>query len=153
MTHLQDIIKSLLDGIKDDGAVSTVILDTRPMTNVNISEATMPCAVCYCISNWKLDIRNMRRREIADINVLFVDRQPYYGFDGQDNTAIVQPLEDIAAVFVARLLAIPDVEVEGNEINARTLFDEFDTNVTGVQLTLRVRELQGECLTTEFPEP
>ena len=113
----------------------------------------MPCGVCYCISTWQLDIHNMRRREIADINVLFVDRQRSYGFDGQNNTDLVRPLEDIAAVFVARLLAIPDVEVEGNEINARTLFDEFDTNVTGVQLTLRVRELQGECLTTEFPEP
>lgn len=153
MTRLQQTIYAILKGVAQDHGDMRVMLETRPMANVRTSEVATPCAVCFCISDWRFNIRDSRRRESADVLVSFLDRQPNYGFDGIPNSAIVAPMEDAAEVFVARVLATPTLEVEGNEISARTVYDEYDTNLTGVQLTLRVGERQGTCLATDFPEP
>ena len=146
-------ILSILNGLKDDSYVSSVVYQSPSRTNVDLDGTAHPVAILFLFRDGAVDLSTGLFREVAEVNVLFVTHQTQLDFSGSANDLLMDAMVMTAQEFVARLMESSSVEIVGDEIGVRGLYDYDDKNTTGVSLTFRCREVAGHCLTPHYPEP
>lgn len=150
---LSSNILSILNGLKDDGYVSSVVYQSPSRTNVDLDGTAHPVAILFLFRDGAVDLSTGLFREVAEVNVLFVTHQTQLDFSGSANDPLMDAMVMTAQEFVARLMESSSVDIIGDEIGVRGLYDYDDKNTTGVSLTFRCREVAGHCLTPHHPEP
>lgn len=144
-------ILNVLDAMVTADVIKSRVYQQVGKANVVMDNVTTPAAVMYCVSKWDIAIRSGVTREEATIGVGFVDRQPQLDFDGGMNDAIVAFCRAKAVDFVSRVRALNTMTIIDDVVKCTTVFDEYDTNVTGVWVEFRIKENGGECLDTLQP--
>lgn len=139
---IKDKIITILNSISD---IKTIIYDSGFSANVRIDRKETPAALLYLIKDWQLDISNGLQKEIANIQVFFFDRAKF-DTKGEEKDVIVDSMSLIAKEFLSKLLADKTIEVEGDTIQMRSVFGQFDAFCVGVNVELRIKEKQGQCL-------
>lgn len=141
-------IIGILDTMVSEDVIKSRIYQTAAKTNVEIDYEKTPAAVMYCVSKWAIDLKLGIVRERAAIGIGFVKRQPQLDFDGESNETIVDECKVIAVDFIRRLKADDSLQIISDSVDCTTVYDEYDTNVTGVWVSVEVKDNGGECLDT-----
>lgn len=143
---LTNAILTILNGLKTDGALEAVVYNSPSKTNVELDTTAHPAAVLYIFRDGSIDLSTGLVRELADVNVMFLDQQDELDFQGLNNELILDNMVNVSKEFISRIIEANVAEIIGDEITLKGIYDFNDKNTTGVSLQFRLRELQGHCL-------
>lgn len=137
---------SLLEAMRQDtnSQLKSWQYNSPSRANVENDYSTVPTAVMYCLTDWRVQADIVR--EMAQVSVGFLTTQPELDFDGMHNETLIDDMKDIALDFIARISSAGVVEITSDTIDIRSIYDGDDRNLTGVFVTLDCKEIQGQCL-------
>lgn len=146
-------VTAILAKMQDGGQVSGHEYQRDPRANVDLAEVTLaddgvPYALFMAVTDWEIDTRHRRRREVVRVLVQFVSKETQLApVDYQEQqTSGLSKCQSAAEQLLACLFDSVSFEIVQDTVQAKTVFDEYDTNVIGVAVTMTIRERQGECL-------
>lgn len=143
MNIVTDVLIDLLKQLKREGRVKDFIYQRASRANVDIKLRSLPTAVCFVLDRGEYDISKGRARVSADVNISFLEKQPRLDYDGRQNEHQLEPMQDVARAFMARLALSKYVIIENEKVVARSVYDAMDVNATGVNLQFRLTEVVG----------
>lgn len=143
------VITGVLESMKSDGLIDSVIYHTPSRVNVDLAGAKYPCAVLSVITDRVVDPYKQTAREHAKIaGLFFLVRQPQLAFSGMQNEGLVEDMTMLGYEFIDRLRDDSSVRIAG-DVNMLTVLNHDDTNTTGVCLQFDLLESQGVCIAIE----
>lgn len=119
----------------------------RPTANVRLdSKKPSPTAVLMQLTDWDMDIKSGVLTEEADINVTFLSKEGKMDADGDEQEPIIDAMRDLAVEFISRVREISSIRIEDDTVKVKSVFLASDSNRTGVNITLTIKQKQGGCL-------
>lgn len=110
--------------------------------NVAISNITKPTIVYVLPPAGKLDFSYARVKDCPETQIGFLSPTEF-DFDGHENDNIVEQMKRMAILFVKTLNISEYFElIEGN-VSYQVVYDYLDQNVTGIVITLKLKEVEG----------
>lgn len=153
MTITSNIL-AILNALKDEQRLEAVVYNRPTKVNVDLDTTAHPVAVLFLLRDGTIELSNGLYRESAQVNVSFLTHQRELNFDGLSNDSLIDDMSSVATEFVCRIIATSALELVGDTITMRGVYDYDDKNTTGVNLQFTIRETQGHCLLpTEPPTP
>ncbi len=91
---------------------------------------------------------NFGRRQVLDRpeTLIIFACASQFDFDGEENDGAIEEMKRLAARFILAYNASGMFEPVEGEISYQVLYNQGDRNVTGVMLTLRIKEKEGILL-------
>jgi len=133
--------------VADDGcALKYAMYQSPSKTNVEIDDAPTPTAVVYCVTDWDVRTSTGVVRESARVGIGFVTRQTEFEFDGIQNEALIDEMKNLALHFFALMKDRDDVTIASDKITCKSIYNDYDTNVTGVWCDVDIVERGGKCI-------
>lgn len=119
----------------------------RPTANVRLdSKKPSPTAVLMQLTDWDMDIKSGVLTEEADINVTFLSKEGKMDADGDEQEPIIDAMRDLAVEFISRVREISSIRIEDDTVKVKSVFLASDSNRTGVNITLTIKQKQGGCI-------
>ena len=119
----------------------------RPTANVRLdTKSPSPTAVFMQLTDWDMDIKSGVLTEEANINVTFLSKEGKMDADGDEQEPIIDAMRDLAVEFISRVREIPSIRIEDDTVKVKSVFLASDSNRTGVNITLTIKQKQGGCL-------
>lgn len=144
--QISSTLINILNALRQQGRLESVIYNPPAKVNVVTDTAASPCGVLYCLTDGTIDLTLGQMRERAEVNVLFITHQSQLDFNGTSNEPLLDAMVEVAKDFIADVLESPAIDIVGNEVVIRCLYDFEDTNTTGVSLQFTAEEVQGQCV-------
>lgn len=142
---LKDKILTILQDLKTQGIINTVMYDSAFSANVRIDRSPMPAALLYLLEDWNLDLSKSAVKESANLQVFFFDTCSL-DIKGEEKDVIVNAMEAIARQFISVLLEDKSIVLLDDKIRIQSTYGKFDKFCVGVTLNLKIEQKQGECL-------
>ena len=143
-------ITAILQAMTDDPGCELNSWQYNRLSKGNVrldTKMPSPTALFVQISDWKLDMNRLAKRELAHISVSFLNKttKPMDG-EGVDEDAIVTDMCEIALDFIQRIRADRTIRIDNDVINLKSVFYASDSNRVGVTVELDIEEVQGSCI-------
>ncbi len=145
VTKITDILAAMVEDTGCD--LASYQYNDASTANVRLdSKMPSPTALFYQITDWRLDFSTGLLKERTSINVSFLKKETKLDDGGSDQDAIIDDMKEIAIDFLSRVLADKTLRLLDYDIRMKSVFLRSDSNRTGVNLTLEIEEVQGECI-------
>lgn len=119
----------------------------RPTANVRLdTKSPSPTAVFMQLTDWDMDIKSGVLTELANINVTFLSKDGKMDADGNEQEPIIDAMRDLAVEFISRVREIQSIRIEDDTVKVKSVFLASDSNRTGVNITLTIKQKQGGCI-------
>ena len=119
----------------------------KPTANVRLdTKNPSPTAVLMQLTDWDMVIGKGILTEEANINVTFLSKENKMDADGVQQEAIIDDMRDLAVEFIQRVREIQSIRIEDDTVRVKSVFLASDSNRTGVNITLTIKQKQGSCL-------
>ena len=136
-------IETVLNSLDD---INTVVYQDVFKANVSLDNVTFPCAVMFLIVDGGLNLSNDIYKEVADVQLFFIDKIDYDS-NGDEVEAVAESMRNIAKKFI-QLSQDSAYKITSNEVLFKTIYDEYDVNVCGINFNFTAQEKQGVCANT-----
>lgn len=143
------LIRKVLDDMVTDTKckLASCQYNDKPTANVRLdSKKPSPTAVLMQLTDWDMDIRSGVLTELANINVTFLSKEGKMDADGDEQEPIIDAMRDLAVEFISRVREIQSIRIEDDTVKVKSVFLASDSNRTGVNITLTIKQKQGGCL-------
>lgn len=147
--HIVNIINSILQAMVEDQDCELQSWQYNDLSTANVrldNKKPSPTAVFLQISDWTMGVNAINVRESADINISFLEKEGKMDAGGIEQDGIIDRMKWLAIDFVKRLRNVKSLEIEDDEIKIKSVFLRSDSNRSGVNIQLSLKERQGECL-------
>lgn len=144
-----DKINGILSAMTEDNNsnLQSYQYNDKPTANVTLDRnKPSPTALFMQITDWTLATNRANIKEVANINVSFLDKEKKLDAQGNEQDTIISNMKDIAIDFLQRLFADKTLKVLDEKIEMKSVFLRSDSNRSGVNITLKISETQGDCL-------
>ena len=119
----------------------------KPTANVRLdSKMEDITAVLYQVTDFQLQTNRLTVREKADINITFLQKETKIDAQATEQDIIIDNTADVALDFIKRVQADPDLKILDEVIEVKSVYLRSDSNRSGVNITLKITEVQGHCL-------
>lgn len=139
-------LKNYLDVLVDEGYLKQSVYTYPQQFNNIAGRCEVPVGVLLTPQDWKLECDTVTAGEHGLFRVYFLTYQKELDFDAMQNEGLIDNMIDIAVVFVGMLKNNAEISVEEIDIRTKSMYDTNDKNLTGVELTLDIKEKQGRCI-------
>lgn len=143
------LIRKVLDDMVTDTncKLASCQYNDKPTANVRLdSKKPSPTAVLMQVTDWDMDIRSGVLTELANINVTFLSKEGKMDADGDEQEPIIDAMRDLAVEFISRVREISSIRIEDDTVKVKSVFLASDSNRTGVNITLTIKQKQGGCI-------
>jgi len=113
--------------------------------NVTLDFKRLPVCLYILPVSGQMNFKNGNIRDYPNALIAFLDAAEL-DFDGATNEPTVERMKDFARTFVRLLNKSGMFEPLPDVINYSVVYDKLDSNLTGVVLSLNLKELKGECV-------
>lgn len=144
-----DKITDILQSMVDDNNCPLMSYQYNRLSKANVrldNKNPSPTAVFIQMSDFKIDMNRLNKREICHIFVSFLDKENKIDSDGIEQDVIITNMADLATDFIVRIKADMSMRITNDIINFKSVFYQSDSNRTGVTVEFDVEETQGTCL-------
>lgn len=123
------------------------IYDDWARTNIRLDNEQLPAFVFVLPASGQMHLKNNSFRDAPDCLFAFLSKAEF-DFDGEENELTVDKMKKEAQRFIVALQKSGMFEPITDPIDYTVAFDELDVNLTGVVLSLRIKEVAGSCVNT-----
>lgn len=110
-----------------------------------IDHAVLPCVVCFLVESGVLEFKNGICKDAENVVLAFIDRVEKDA-DGNDNLTVYSGMKENAKRFVAALGRCGYFDPIEQQVTYNTLYESLAANVSGVWISLTLKERVGVCL-------
>lgn len=110
--------------------------------NVRLDSEKLPACINILPVSGVFNLRRNQIKDFPNCMLAFVD-QTEFDFKGPDNDKIIERCKAKAKEFIFRLNQSGLFEEVEGDIGYSILYDKLDVNVTGVVLSLTIKEIKG----------
>lgn len=153
MSDITENLLGLLETLKADGYINDIVYQRDAKANVDIRTRSLPVVELRSVDRYTYDLSQDIVFDKADVNALFLERQPRLDYDEADNDLRVNRMEWAARQFIARIRSSREVGIEQESISVQVVFDRYDANTTGVNLSFTAVSKLPVCLATYVRHP
>ena len=133
---------------------------SKPRANVELDRnMESPVGVLFVITDLRLNIGGMLKEE-AEVNVSFlISQRPGDKKYSEVDDTILRQTKDIAVDFISRVLSDKSLQIDGEFVEMKAVFDRSDSVRSGYNISMTIKERQGECIdgyntsSIDCPEP
>lgn len=140
----QKIIE-ILSGLQSDSYIDGFVFEDKPTANVRLDKKGDVVGVLYQFTDFDLDFSTGLVKETAEINVSFLQKESKLDAGGNEQYDIVSEMKDVMMEFLRRLKAVSEYVITDKVLNIKTVFLNTDSNRTGVNCQLTLKQKQGSC--------
>ena len=144
--NLTTIIRSLIDAQKQQNTVATTLYTWNADANMQLGKLALPAAYLQLPTKMQLDVDSVTALEKGQFVVYYLTEQKRLQFDGVSNEAGIDAMMLAAVDLVGRIRGTHKVHIEEALTDLILVYDAGDRNLTGVKLTLKLKDLQGYCI-------
>ena len=147
--HIVNIINSILQAMVEDQDCELKSWQYNDLSTANVrldNKKPSPTAVFLQISDWTMGCNATNVKESAEINLSFLEKEGKMDAGGIEQDEIIDRMKALAVDFIKRLKNVRPLEIEDDEYKIKSVFLRSDSNRSGVNLQLTVKERQGECI-------
>lgn len=131
-------IKSIVE--KMEGL--TYIFDNWQTANVKLDSAQLPAVINVLPISGKFNLGRQQLKDFPSCMLAFVDKTEF-DFNGADNDKIIESCKDRAKEFIIRVNESGEFEDIEGDINYSVIYDRMDVNVTGIVISITLKETKG----------
>lgn len=143
--HLTGILEDMV--ADTDSLVNSYQYNDKPSANIRLdSKMEDITAVLFQITDFKLQTNRLTVKEECDINISFLQKETKLDAQGTEQDGIIDNCKDAAIDFIKRVMADRTLKVLDDTIEVKSVYLRSDSNRTGVNVTLKISEVQGQCL-------
>lgn len=149
MNIINRITTILQEMVEDpDCALASYQYNDKPTANIQLDRNMAdPTALLIQLTDWNLDWSKGRVREVANINLSFLKKEPKLDAQGTEQEGIIDEMKELAIDFIKKVNQQRfSIRIKDDEIKVRSVFMRSDSNRSGVNLQMEIEEVQGECL-------
>lgn len=145
--YITERIKAILSAMRNDNLIGSFIYEDKPTANVRLDRSvTDPVAILYQLSGFDIDTDGLKSSETADINVSFLRKERKIDAGAVEQETITDDMYAVAKDFVSRVFDDKTLKVTDDVIHIRYVYLNTDSNRTGCNVAMRIKEKQGHCL-------
>lgn len=150
-----NIINSILQAMVDDPDCELKSWQYNDLGTANLrldNKKPSPTAVFLQVSDWSLTHNAVNVRETADVNISFLEKEGKLDAGGLEQDEIIDRMKSIAINFLQRLGNVKKLQIVNpdDDIKIKSVYLRSDSNRSGVNLQMTIRERQGECIEGEY---
>lgn len=129
-------------------ALASYQYNDKPTANIQLDRNMAdPTALLIQLTDWNLDWSKGMVREVANINLSFLKKEPKLDAQGAEQETVIDEMKALAIDFIRRLNEHRfSVRINDDTIKVRSVFMRSDSNRSGVNLQMEIEEVRGECL-------
>ena len=143
--HLTAILQQMVEDT--DSLLNSYQYNDKPTANVKLdSKMNDITAVLFQITDFQLQTNRLTVKEKADINISFLQKETKLDAQGTEQDTIIDTTKDVALDFLKRVIADKRLKLQDDTIDIKSVYLRSDSNRTGVNMTLKISEVQGQCL-------
>lgn len=142
-------LTTILEDMKNDTdcLLNSYQYNDKPTANINLDRKMEDItALLIQITDFQLEMNSMTVRETADINISFLQRETKLDAQGSEQDIMIDNTKDVAIDFLKRVFALKGFRIVDDTINVKSVFLRSDSARTGVNISFKITELQGECI-------
>lgn len=144
-----ETIIGILDEMKNDAgcALNSYQYNDKPTANLVLDRKMEDItAVLFQITDFRLETNRMSVKEIADINITFLQKETKLDAQGYEQDIMIDNTKDVALDFIKRVMALKNIKIMEDTIDVKSVYLRSDSARTGVNISLKLGEVQGTCL-------
>lgn len=144
--NLTTILHGLIENQRLAGIVKSALYTWNADANVRLGSMQLPIAFLQLPTKMQLDIDSVTALEKGQYVVYFLTEQKRLQFDSVNNETGIDAMMLAAVDLVGRIRGTHKVHIEEALTDLILVYDAGDRNLTGVKLTLKLKDLQGYCI-------
>ena len=143
--HLTAILEDMV--ADTDSLVNSYQYNDKPTANIRLdSKMEDITAVLFQITDFKLQTNRLTVKEECDINISFLQKETKLDAQGMEQDGIIDNCKDAALDFIKRVMCDKTLKILDDTIEVKSVYLRSDSNRTGVNVTLKISEIQGSCI-------
>ena len=143
--HLTGILQNMVED--PDSLLKSYQYNDKPTANVRLdSKMEDITAILYQITDFQLQTNRLTVKEKADVNITFLEKETKLDAQGTEQDIIIDNTKDVALDFLKRVISDKRLKIQDDTIDIKSVYLRSDSNRTGVNMTLKISEVQGQCL-------
>lgn len=143
--HLTAILEDMVNDT--DSLVNSYQYNDKPTANIRLdSKMEDITAVLFQITDFKLQTNRLTVKEECDINISFLQKETKLDAQGTEQDGLIDSCKDAALDFIRRVMCDKTLKILDDTIDVKSVYLRSDSNRTGVNVTLKISEIQGSCL-------
>lgn len=141
MMTVEQKIKSVVDKM----AGVTYIFDNWQTANIRLDKLSLPAVLNLLPVSGSLSLGMTQLKDYPNCMIAFMDKSDF-DFDGTENDSVIERCKNMAKEFVLNLNRSGLFEQVTGDIPYSVFYDKLSVNVTGITISLQLKELSGTVL-------